>query len=148
MKEPCLIADIGGTNVKTLVTGKDAPRRFPSGRKLTPDRMVEEVLAGESPKACAERLAKDKALAVAKVRRADWVLGADTVVAVEGEILGKPADAADAGRMLRLLSGHTAGVVMRYAAPSLRPSNFSCDVSLTIVASRPTPKREVESINA
>ncbi|HEY2588180.1 MAG TPA: ROK family protein [Tepidisphaeraceae bacterium] len=40
-----LVIDIGGTNVKMLVTGKDAPRRFPSGPKLTPDRMVEEVLA-------------------------------------------------------------------------------------------------------
>jgi septum formation protein len=72
---------------------------------VQPANVAEEVRLGESPKACAERLAKDKALAVAKVRRADWVLGADTVVAVEGEILGKPVDAADAGRMLRLLSG-------------------------------------------
>ena len=94
-----------------LVLASASPRRQELLREagiefeVHPANVVEEVLAGESPKECAERLAKDKALAVANVRRADWVLGADTVVAVEGEILGKPMDAADAARMLRLLSG-------------------------------------------
>ena len=40
-----LVADIGGTNVKLLVTGKEVPRKVPSGPQLTPDRMVKEVLA-------------------------------------------------------------------------------------------------------
>lgn len=38
-----LAVDIGGTNVKILVTGQDTPRKFPSGPTLTPDRMVKEV---------------------------------------------------------------------------------------------------------
>jgi polyphosphate glucokinase len=38
-----LTIDIGGTNVKVLATGQREPRRFPSGRKLTPQRMVSEV---------------------------------------------------------------------------------------------------------
>jgi len=52
-----------------------------------------------------ERLACEKAEAVAEGRASGLVLGADTVVAVGGQILGKPADTKDARRMLRLLSG-------------------------------------------
>ena len=40
-----LVVDIGGTNVKFLATGHDAPRRFPSGRQLTPEGMVADVKA-------------------------------------------------------------------------------------------------------
>ena len=40
-----LVIDIGGTNVKFLATGHDAPRKFPSGRELTPERMAEGVKA-------------------------------------------------------------------------------------------------------
>ena len=66
---------------------------------------------GEPPRACAERLAREKALAVSNARPQDYVLGADTVVAVDDIILGKPANAADAARMLRLLSGRTHQVI-------------------------------------
>ncbi|MCU1286162.1 MAG: maf protein [Acidobacteriales bacterium] len=67
---------------------------------------VPEVhIPGESPLDFATRLAIAKAEAVAQRRPEDFVLGADTIVIVEGEILGKPADADDAARMLRLLSG-------------------------------------------
>ena len=52
-------------------------------------------------------LARQKALAVAKTCPGDLVIGADTVVVYDGAILGKPADAADAARMLRMLSGKT-----------------------------------------
>ena len=38
-----LVIDVGGTNVKLFVTGGDAPRRFPSGKKMTPDLMVSGV---------------------------------------------------------------------------------------------------------
>ena len=60
---------------------------------------------GEAPRAFAERMARDKALAVFRRRPNDFVLGADTIVVVDGEILGKPRDSADAVRMLRVLSG-------------------------------------------
>ena len=73
---------------------------------------IEEVpLAGESPKSCAERLAREKALAVFRNHPKALVLGADTVVFVDGQILGKPNDAEDAYHMLRLLSGKTHEVI-------------------------------------
>src|SRR5262245_42699662 len=40
-----LVIDIGGTNVKMLVSGKDTARKFPSGRELTPEKMVAGVLS-------------------------------------------------------------------------------------------------------
>ena len=66
---------------------------------------------GESAKACAERLAREKALTVSRTRPGEVVLGADTVVVVDREILGKPRDPNDGARMLRLLSGREHQVI-------------------------------------
>lgn len=71
----------------------------------------ESPLAGESARDCAERLARDKALAVWRMRPEDLVLGADTVVVVDDIILGKPLDRDDAARMLRMLSGRVHQVI-------------------------------------
>jgi septum formation protein len=78
---------------------------------VEPADIDETPLAGESPQACAERLAREKALAVARGQPQDFVLGADTIVVVDHVILGKPRDADDAARMLRLLSGRTHAVM-------------------------------------
>src|SRR5690242_21293742 len=72
---------------------------------------------GEPSQQFAERMAREKATTVAqrRGRAGEWVLAADTVVFVNGELLGKPADApdpaADAARMLRLLSGREHKVI-------------------------------------
>jgi septum formation protein len=71
----------------------------------------ETPLAGEAPRDCAERLAREKALAVFQKQSKNYVLGADTIVVVDDAILGKPRDAVDAARMLRLLSGRTHAVI-------------------------------------
>lgn len=65
----------------------------------------ESVRDGESPADYVERLARAKAVAVLPLAGALPVLGADTTVVVDDEILGKPVDAADAARMLARLSG-------------------------------------------
>jgi septum formation protein len=65
----------------------------------------ESAKAGESPTQYATRLAREKARAVANGRPADPVLGADTIVILGNEVLGKPRDTDDARRMLRALSG-------------------------------------------
>src|SRR5262245_33602325 len=62
---------------------------------------------GEKPRAYAERLAREKASVIAAAHPDDAVLGADTIVVVDGLVLEKPVDAPDAERMLRLLSGRT-----------------------------------------
>lgn len=65
----------------------------------------ETAHAGESAPTYVERLAREKAEAVASERTFGLVLGADTVVTIDSEILGKPRDETDARRMLRSLSG-------------------------------------------
>ncbi|MCL6522344.1 MAG: Maf family protein [Firmicutes bacterium] len=83
-----------GFRFEVVPPGVDEPK--PPG--LPPARLVEE-------------LALHKALAVAgrlgAAGESAWILGADTVVVLDGEILGKPADAAEAVRMLRRLAGRT-----------------------------------------
>jgi septum formation protein len=64
----------------------------------------ETARPGESPEDYVERVARDKAMAAGGAPD-EIVLGADTVVVIDGGILGKPADSADAARMLGLLAG-------------------------------------------
>jgi septum formation protein len=69
---------------------------------------------GEDPIRFVTRLAREKAeavLATHAVTPDTMILGADTIVLVDDEVLGKPRDAADAARMLRLLSGQTHQVI-------------------------------------
>jgi septum formation protein len=100
-----------------LVLASASPRRQELLRnagipfEVQPAHIPEDPQPGESAKACAERLAREKALAVPRQRPQDCVLGADTVVVIGGEILGKPSDAADAARMLRVLSGREHQVI-------------------------------------
>jgi septum formation protein len=65
----------------------------------------ERFHSDEAPQAAVARLARSKAEAVAGLHRDAIVIAADTTVVVGGEALGKPVNAADASRMLRLLSG-------------------------------------------
>ncbi len=78
---------------------------------VQPADVDESPISGESAQACAERLAREKALAIGRQRPQDVVLGADTVVVVDGTMLAKPADAEDAARMLRMLSGREHRVI-------------------------------------
>ncbi|MFV2073544.1 MAG: nucleoside triphosphate pyrophosphatase [Thermoanaerobaculales bacterium] len=67
---------------------------------------IEEVPApGESPEVFVRRAAREKALEVARTEHGAAVLGADTIVELDGAILGKPASNEEAGSMLRALSG-------------------------------------------
>ena len=70
-----------------------------------------EPLPAEPPAHYARRAAAAKAASVAATRPGSVVIAADTVVALHGEIMGKPQDRADALRMLSRLAGHTHEVV-------------------------------------
>ena len=68
----------------------------------------EITIPGERPEDTVKRLSEAKARRVAELEGGDAVvIGADTVVAIDGKILGKPADENEAAEMLRLLSGRT-----------------------------------------
>ena len=83
----------------------------------------ESLLAGERPADYVQRLAAAKAYAV-EATDGEIVLGADTTVVVDGEILAKPENADDARRMLRLLSGRRhdvlTGVCLRRGTDAIR----------------------------
>jgi septum formation protein len=100
-----------------LVLASASPRRHELLRNagisftVQPADIDETPLAGEPPRECAERLAREKALAVWRSRPQDRVLGADTIVVVDETILGKPVVVDDAVRMLGLLSGRVHQVI-------------------------------------
>ena len=97
------------TNHIPLILASASPRRSELLRAAGIEFTVrvadidETVLPGESPGDYVRRLAREKAQAVAQA--GEMVLGADTTVVIGGEIAGKPVDAEDARRMLKLLSG-------------------------------------------
>jgi septum formation protein len=103
--------------VPTIVLASASPRRAEllrnAGIPFTVDvaNIAEDVQPEESPTEHAERLAREKAEVVAKRNSGNIVLGADTIVVVNDQILGKPRDAQDAARMLGLLSGRAHEVV-------------------------------------
>lgn len=103
-----LILASGSPRRKELLT--QAGYRF----EVRPAEIDEAVRADESPMAYVTRLAREKAEAVFAQRTGApelVVLGADTSVVVDGIILGKPRDAEDAARMLRMLAGQTHQVI-------------------------------------
>ncbi len=72
---------------------------------VEPTHIPEDVLVGETPEAHVERLSRNKALAAARMRPDAVVIGGDTVVVLDGEILGKPTGPEDAVAMLLRLQG-------------------------------------------
>jgi nucleoside triphosphate pyrophosphatase len=111
-----------------LVLGSASPRRREILGSLgipllvLPADIVEDTQPGEMPEAYLERIARGKLEAVAERLEtrperaaAAAVLVADTTVVLDGRILGKPSDVAEAAAMLRDLTGRTHRVLTRYA---------------------------------
>jgi len=129
-----------------LVLASASPRRQELLRNagiafvVQPTDIPEVPRPAEAPRAFAERMAREKALTVFRQRPDDFVLGADTIVIVDAEILGKPRDAADAARMLRLLSGRrhqvTTGVCL--VGPQPRTENRQLEAGFEDVRSETT----------
>ena len=73
--------------------------------KIESPDIDESALPGELPQAHVERLAREKGQAVASRTPGAWIVAADTIVVLDGVILGKPTDRADAARMLKAIQG-------------------------------------------
>jgi len=114
------------SGLPSLVLASASPRRSDCLRMLGlsfevhPADIPETVQRGESAETHVERLARDKATAVASLRPDAVVLGGDTVVTLDGEILGKPSGPEDAEAMLSRLAGrtHTVASGLALALPS------------------------------
>ncbi|HYX54410.1 MAG TPA: Maf family protein [Candidatus Limnocylindrales bacterium] len=133
-----------------LILASASPRRLEllgqTGVKfeVDPAHIPEERSAEEKPVDYARRLAEEKARAVA-VRHPDrFVLGADTIVVAEQHVLEKPADHADAERMLRLLSGreHQVTTAVSLIAPD---GETETRTSTTLVRFRKLSDAEIRS---
>ena len=100
-----------GPGAVRIVLASQSPRRrellnlIGMKHEVRPADVDETVRPGELPAPHAERLAREKALTVGAADREALTIGSDTIVVVDGDILGKPADEAEARRMLRRLSG-------------------------------------------
>ena len=131
-----------------LILASGSPRRrellTAAGIAFTvhPADVPEIQQPGEPPETFALRVAREKALAVAVLRPGSFVLAADTIVVVDNTVLGKPKDAADAARMLRMLSARehavTTGVCL--IRPDGRQSN---EVATTIVRFDPLTEADI-----
>lgn len=79
--------------------------------KVLPADICEDVLHGEQPAEHVMRLSREKSQAVADKTDGRFFIGADTVVVLDGRIMGKPADHGEAFEMLSALSGRTHEVI-------------------------------------
>ena len=100
-------------NLPKLILASGSPRRSEilnsvgwEFEKVVAD-IDETEFSGENPADYVQRLAKEKAEVVAVNYSNQIVLGADTTVVIDNQIIGKPLDLDDAKRMLKLLSGRT-----------------------------------------
>ena len=127
--------------MRNLVLASASPRRSELlaqagfSFKVHPAHIPEDPLPGEDPIAYVIRLAREKAetvfaqLSSQRSAAPPQVLGADTTVTLDNHILGKPEDAADAARMLRLLSGRTHRVITGVAVVSEKSTEVAAEVT-------------------
>ncbi len=105
------------TALKPLVLASGSPRRqqflrdFGLDFTCLPADIDETPLLGEQPAEFAQRLAIEKAETAAALRPASWVIGADTVVTLDSQIIGKPSNSGHALEILRALRGRTHQVI-------------------------------------
>ncbi len=130
-----------------LILASQSPRRSEILREagisfvVRPANVDETFLPAESPDDYVKRVAQQKAAAI-EADPADVVLGADTVVVIDGQILGKPLNHADALRMLEALSGREhevlTGICIR------RGTDTVIDLATTRVWFLPLAHKDVE----
>lgn len=133
---------------RDLVLASGSPRRreMLSGLGLEflvdPADIDEGVRPGETPVAYVRRVASSKATTVAARHPTSVVLAADTTIDLDGAVLAKPADAADAARMLEALSGreHLAHTAMAIAVGGL----LNVVEVTTAVRMRPLSSAEID----
>jgi septum formation protein len=132
-----------------LVLASASPRRKNLLRQMGvpfvihPSDVAEDIPAGEPPAQAVQRLAFAKASdVVARIDRG-IVVGCDTIVVLDGNILGKPSSVADAERMLGLLSGRTHEVFTGIAVIDRESSKSLCSHERTAVTFRELGTQEI-----
>lgn len=146
---PDLAAQLRGLPL-VLASGSPRRRALLEAAGLTleivPPRVSERARPGETPEALAVRLAREKALEVAErlgPAPERFVLGADTIVVLDGQVLGKPDDAGHAVSLLTRLVGRTHEVITGVAVVSTRTLAPRVDAFRSIVRMRSADAEEL-----
>jgi septum formation protein len=118
--------------------------------KVDPSGIDETPLPNEKPEALVARLARSKALTTAEKNGGDparpvYVLGADTIVLLDGRIIGKPSNPAEAVRFLRDLSGKTHVVMTAFCLVRAPDKIIASGASRSRVSFRPLSPAEIEA---
>jgi len=133
-----------------LVLASSSPRRHELLRaagipfQVHPSHVLEDQNPGELPLDYVLRLAQEKAMTVAQQFPGQPVLGADTIVLVDQEVLGKPRDREDAARMLRLLSGRKHQVITAVCLVPAENRQIDTRSCTTQVAFRKLNEEEIQ----
>ena len=139
-----------GHKAKQIVLASASPRRneLLAGLGLKfevePSQVTEKAYADEAPHDYIMRIARAKAVAVARRRDCGLVIAADTEVVLDGKVLGKPRDHEDAKRMLRLLSGKWHAVMTGVALYYVDTGKEAVDYAKTLVRLANLSEEEID----
>jgi len=134
-----------------IILASNSPRRREMLRQIGLDFSIdpadvdERPIPGEGPESYALRVAEDKAAVAAQKACTGIVIAADTIVVVNGLVLGKPADVSDAERMLKLLSGRAHRVITGLVVRDASDGRFLSKTAVTTVWFRDLSYEEIRS---
>ncbi len=134
-------------NSPQIILASQSPRRrelltlIGIAHEVRPADIDETPWPGELPVPHSVRLAREKALTVARAEPSAVVIGSDTIVVIDGDILGKPRDAAEACEMLGRLSGRSHRVYTAVAVA--RGETVVAEVEEVTVAFRPLDAEQI-----
>ncbi len=133
------MSKIPGRKTRQLILASSSPRRKELLEKIgltfkvIPSKVDEKVIKGELPVEYVLRLAEEKVRDVVDRLSSAWVIGADTIVLLEKEILGKPFNSRQARQMLLKLSGKEHRVITGFSVFDTDSGKFTKDYVETIV---------------
>jgi len=133
-----------------LILASKSPRRYDLLKQMglnfevIPSNVEEDFIPTESPREHVVRLAEAKALDVGNRFPDDWVIGADTIVYVDGIILGKPKNREEALEMLRLISGKEHRVLTGISVYHHKKGKGECEAVETAVRVKALSPAEME----
>lgn len=134
----------------TIILASSSPRRAELLKTLgvefeiAPSDISERLHADEAPPDYIIRLARAKVIAVARKRESGLVIGADTIVVLDGRVLGKPENEEDAEQMLRQLSGRWHAVMTGVALYDISTRREVADYDKTLVRFAQLTDKEIE----
>lgn len=135
---------------KKIILASSSPRRKSLLQQIglhfeTRENGVNETLdESKPPEENVLRLSYEKALAVSKSIQDGIIIGVDTIVVLDNQLLGKPANADDAEKMLKLLSGREHKVFTGFTFFEKPSERYSSDLEVTSVKFRTLEDEEIQ----